>query len=135
MNIAFDPWIPVVTTMGERKLVSLCSVLAEGEQYADLAVRPHERVSLMRLFLCVAHAALNGPRDYDEWCATPERLAEVARNYLTEWKTSFDLFHPTKPWLQVPALTKSADGSKATTDVRDWTPVSKLNFSLATGNN
>ena len=61
MNVAFDPWIPVVTIAGERKLASLCSVLAEGEQFADLAVRPHERVSLMRLFLCVAHSALQGP--------------------------------------------------------------------------
>ncbi|NLW36392.1 MAG: type I-E CRISPR-associated protein Cse1/CasA, partial [Syntrophorhabdus aromaticivorans] len=49
MNVAFDPWIPVVTPRGDRKLISLCSVFAEGEMFLDLAVRPHERVSLMRL--------------------------------------------------------------------------------------
>ena len=67
MNVAFDDWIPVVTTAGKRQLASLCEVLTDGEQFADLAVRPHERVALMRLFLCVAHAALDGPKDYDEW--------------------------------------------------------------------
>ena len=51
MNVAFDPWIPVVTTSGERKLAGLCTVLTEGDGLADLAVRPHERVALMRLFL------------------------------------------------------------------------------------
>ena len=68
MNVAFDPWIPVVTVAGERKLASLNDVFEKGESIADLAVRPHERVSLMRLFLCVAHAALDGPKNYFEWC-------------------------------------------------------------------
>ena len=71
MNVAFDDWIPVVTTAGERQLASLCEVLSNGGQFADLAVRPHERVALMRLFLCVAHAALDGPKDYSEWRKSP----------------------------------------------------------------
>jgi len=135
MNVAFDPWIPVVTTSGERKLASLCSVLTEGEKFADLAVRPHERVSLMRLFLCVAHAALDGPKNYDEWCEVPKRLPVAAQKYLTDWKDSFELFHKEKPWLQVAGLSKNADGKALETVAEDWTPVSKLNFSSATGNN
>jgi len=101
MNVAFDPWIPVVNSAGKREAASLCDVLAEGEKYADLAVRPHERVALMRLFLCVAHAALDGPKNYDEWCEVPKKLPEATHAYLTKWKDSFELFHPTKPWLQV----------------------------------
>ena len=124
MNVAFDPWIPVVTTTGERQLASLCNVLTEGERFADLAVRPHERVALMRLFLCVAHASLDGPKDYDEWCDVPKRLPDAARNYLTEWKDWFELFDPEKPWLQIKELT----GSKPS-------PVALLDFELATGNN
>ncbi|MHB0977704.1 MAG: type I-E CRISPR-associated protein Cse1/CasA [Candidatus Aquicultorales bacterium] len=134
INVAFDPWIPVVTTSGERELASLCAVLSEGEKFADLAVRPHERVSLMRLFLCVAHAALDGPTNYDEWLEVPKRLPNAAQTYLTDWKNSFELFHEEKPWLQVVGLSKSADGVLPD-DVVDWTPVSKLNFSYATGNN
>lgn len=134
MNVAFDPWIPVVSSSGKRELASLCSVFSEGENYADLAVRPHERVALMRLLLCVAHAALDGPKNYDEWCEVPKCLSEATRTYLMEWKDSFELFHPTKPWLQVAGLTKYANGKDFQDDLQDWTPSSKLNFSYATGN-
>ncbi len=135
MNVAFDPWIPVVDATGGRELTSLCSVLSEGGKYADLAVRPHERVALMRLFLCVAHAALDGPKDYDEWCEVPKRLPEAALKYLAEWRDSFELFHPTKPWLQIAGLSKNADATVSLIGTADWTPVSKLNFSFASGNN
>lgn len=134
MNVAFDPWIPVVTATGKRTLASLCSVLTEGEKFADLAVRPHERVSLMRLFLCVAHAALDGPKDYEEWEKVPQMLPETAQMYLTQWKDSFELFHPEKPWLQIVGLSKTSHGEDAGADFSDWTPISKLNFSFATGN-
>ena len=129
MNVAFDPWIPVVTTTGERTLASLCSVLTEGEKYADLAVRPHERVSLMRLFLCVAHAALDGPKDCDEWKQVPKKLPEAARIYLETWKDSFELFHPTKPWLQISGLKPAKDN-----DEKSFTPLAKLDFAMASGN-
>jgi CRISPR system Cascade subunit CasA len=82
MNVAFDQWIPVVRTNGQPDLASLSAVLSEGEKFADLAVRPHERVALMRLFICVAHAALNGPKDYNEWCDVPKRLPEASLSYL-----------------------------------------------------
>lgn len=135
MNVAFGRWIPVITTMGKPDMASLSSVLTEGEKYADLAVRPHERVALMRLFLGVAHAALEGPKDYDEWCDVPRRLPNAVRMYLTEWKDWFELFHKERPWLQVAELSKNADGNVSDGEAGDWTPVSKLNFSYATGNN
>lgn len=130
MNVAFDPWIPVVSSSGKRELASLCSVFSEGENYADLAVRPHERVALMRLLLCVAHASLDGPKNYDEWCEVPKRLPEMARTYLMEWKDSFELFHPTKPWLQVANLKPAKEN-----DEKSFTPLAKLDFSLASGSN
>lgn len=129
MNVAFDPWIPVVTATGKRKLASLSSVLAEGEKYADLAVRPHERVALMRLFLCVAHAALDGPKDYDEWEAVPQKLPEAAQKYLEKWKDHFELFHPERPWLQVAGLKPAKEN-----DDKAFTPLAKLDFAMASGN-
>jgi CRISPR system Cascade subunit CasA len=135
MNVAFDPWIPIVNTSGKRELAKLCDVLTEGNRFLDLAVRPHERVSLMRLFLCVAHAALNGPKDYDEWCEVPKRLPEAVQKYLKVWKEWFELFDPEKPWLQVAGLSKSAEHRVSQAATEDWTAVSKLNFSFATGNN
>lgn len=132
MNVAFAPWIPVVTTEGERKLASLCAVLTEGEKFADLAVRPHERVALMRLFLCVAHAALDGPKDYAEWREVPKRLPDAALKYLTEWKDWFELFHKERPWLQVAGL-KGVE--KEGSDSGKTSPVALLDFELANGNN
>lgn len=124
MNVAFDPWIPVVSVAGKPSLASLADIFSQGDKFADLAVRPHERVSLMRLFLCVAHAALDGPKDYDEWLGIFKRLPEAAITYLDMWKDSFDLFHPTKPWLQIAELT----GEKTS-------PVTLLDFEMANGNN
>lgn len=136
MNVAFDPWIPVVTTTGERKLASLYAVLAEGEKFADLAVRPHERVALMRLFLCVAHAALKGPKDYPEWCEVPKRLSGEVLKYLTDWKDSFELFHEKNPWLQVAELKiLPSDMGNDADDEKGWSTLNKLCFTRASGNN
>jgi len=128
MNVAFDPWIPVVSMEGDRELISLHQVFTEGEKYADLAVRPHERVSLMRLFMCIAHAALDGPKDYDDWCEMPKRLPHAASDYLHNWKDSFELFHPEKPWLQVGELKPSKNN-----DEKSFTPLAKLDFAMASG--
>ena len=138
MNVAFEDWIPVVTTAGKRQLASLCDVLTGGEQFADLAVRPHERVALMRLLLCVAHSALEGPEDYDEWCEVPSRLPAAARQYLGRWKDSFELFHPERPWLQVATLAPIPSGNKkssASDDEGEWSSVNKLSLTRASGNN
>ncbi|MCK9377704.1 MAG: type I-E CRISPR-associated protein Cse1/CasA [Syntrophobacterales bacterium] len=131
MNVAFDPWIPVMDASGHPTWASLYTVLAEGGQFADLAVRPHERVALMRLLLCVAHAALNGPKDAD-WLDVPEKLPGAVQKYLTDWKDSFELFHPEKPWLQVAGLRGVDKGAE---DSGKTSPVALLDFELATGNN
>ena len=118
MNVAFDPWIPVVTTAGKRQLASLCEVLTSGEQFADLAVRPHERVALMRLFLCVAHAALDGPKDYDEWLRSSLAPARCGTAILGEVEGSVRVVSSQeKPWLQVAGLSK---GGSRTRKI-DWT--------------
>lgn len=136
MNVAFDPWIPVVTTTGKRKLASLVEVFTEGGEFADLAVRPHERVSLMRFFLCVAHAAFDGPKDDDEWYEVPKRLPETVHVYLGEWKDSFELFHEEKPWLQVAELDLlPSNKSDAPNDTKGWSALHKLCFTKASGNN
>lgn len=124
-NLTIVPWIPVVDRGGNKVLISLTSVYTEGDRFVDLAVRPHERVSLMRLFICIAHAALDGPKDYEEWLDVPNKLPSAAKLYLEKWSDSFYLYHPSKPWLQVAELRK----------VKDETPIGYLNFALASGNN
>ena len=131
MNVAFDSWIPIVTITGERKPASLSEVFSNGEHYADLAVRPHERVALMRLFLCVAHAALEGPKNYPDWCDVQKKLSEAVLKYLEKLKDSFGLFDLEKPWLQVKDL-KGVE--KDTENSGKTSPVALLDSELATGN-
>lgn len=63
MNLVKDPWIPVVMQDGTPELVSLRDVFAKGEEIADLAANPCQRIALMRLLICIAQAALDGPKD------------------------------------------------------------------------
>lgn len=142
MNLATEQWIPVLDAQGRAQYVSLTELLCHGANYRDLAVRPHERVALMRLLLCIAHAALDGPRPED-WRSVPELLPERAEAYLNSWQDSFDLFHPTKPFLQIATLQtpvkdkskskKVADDADDAADNGPATKVSKLDFALATG--
>jgi CRISPR system Cascade subunit CasA len=132
MNVAFDPWIPVVDLNGAAKLASLAEVITNGSQYADLAVRPHERVGLMRLFLCVAHAALDGPKDFKEWRQVTDVLPQRSKRYLKKWKDKFELFDAKTPWLQISSL-KAAKGDQGKSG--KTSPVAILDFEMATGHN
>lgn len=128
MNLVTEPWIPVVKPDGKHQLVSLLDVYTKGHEFSDLAVRPHERIALIRFLICIAQAALDGPEDIQAWDEAPEKLPEKADRYLQIWCDSFELFHPTKPFLQV-AWPKRANASDKPS------PVSKLDIPLAAGNN
>lgn len=123
MNLATEPWIPVVLKTGEHRLASLEDVFHVGDEYADLAVRPHERIALMRLLICVAQAALDGPADIDAWDNAPAKMPRAVALYLEHWRGRFGLFDKDYPFLQFPTLKQTGKA----------TPVTKLNFSLATG--
>jgi CRISPR system Cascade subunit CasA len=128
MNLVTEPWIPVVLPEGTHRHASLLEVFTPAYEFVDLAVRPHERIALMRLLICIAQAALDGPDDIRAWDQAPEELPEKAKNYLHFWTESFDLFHPTKPFLQVIWPKRSNASNKPS-------PVSKLDLPLAAGNN
>jgi CRISPR system Cascade subunit CasA len=107
MNLAADKWIPVVRLDGQQDEVSLTAAFTEGDRIADLAVRPPERIALMRLLLCVAHAALDPtgkdprPRDQDDWKGCRQGLPPRAEIYLRKWQHAFELFGKRKRFLQV----------------------------------
>lgn len=129
MNLSTDPWIPALWNDGGTRPASLLDLFVQGHEIRDLAVRPHERVALLRLAMCIAHAALNGPNDRDEWATSLERLPSVAKEYLNTWRGAFELFGVGPRFLQVSNLVDTkGDGG-------DATPVSKLDVALATGNN
>jgi CRISPR system Cascade subunit CasA len=137
MNLANDPWIPVTDADGHAKKVSLRDVFASGDNLRDLAVRPHERIALMRLLVCIAQAALDGPESEADKESAIRKLPQAASEYLRKWEDRFSLFDGKFPFLQMPGLSKPskpAKGKKPAADA-DLTAVSKLDFALATGNN
>ena len=130
MNLATDNWIPIVWHDRRSGKVSLIEAFKRGHEIADLAVRPHERIALMRLLICVAQAALDGPKDRWEWQECAKRLPAAVEAYLTKWNHAFELFGDGQRFLQIPGLSVS----KSKVD-DEGNSVSKLDLSLATGNN
>lgn len=129
MNLTTDPWIPVVWENGKADKVSLLAAFQKGDQIRDLAVRPHERIALMRLLICIAQAALDGPENRDEWKACCAKLPAKASDYLTKWKDAFELFGNGQRFLQVANVSPTKTGEDS-----DPPLVSKMDMALATGN-
>ncbi len=123
LNLGFDAWIPVIFADGTQRNASLADIFRDGGQIGDLGARPHERIALMRLLVCVAQAALDGPEDEDGWEEAGERLPEAAANYLKKWRSKFELFGDGPRFLQC-----RADGMSEFES-------SKLLFHRASGNN
>lgn len=128
MNLTLDPWIPALRANGDRDLFSLHDLFAQAHELRDLAAKPHERVALMRLLLCITQAALDGPADEGEWETCQPLIQPGVRDYLTKWKSAFELFGDGQRFLQVSELkTEKKSGEK--------TRATKLDLALATGNN
>lgn len=128
MNLTTDAWIPALRADGSRELFSLQGLFGEAHTLRDLAVKPHERIALMRLLLCVTQAALDGPADEDEWRDCRNEIQTNVGAYLEKWRASFELFGEGPRFLQLPNLRpgKDTDAGNAAT---------KLDLALATGNN
>lgn len=132
MNLTIDPWLPVLLDTGRCEPLSLRDTFARAQAIRDLALRPHERIAVMRLLLCITHAALDGPADHKEWRACRSRIAPSVAKYLArpEIAEAFNLFGEGQRFLQVgdfqPVRAKKGDsGVKA----------SKTNLMLASGDN
>ncbi len=127
MNLTIDPWIPALRADGRRDLFSLQDLFAQAQDLRDLAVKPHERIALMRLLLCITQAALDGPVDEDAWEQAQPLIQPRVHTYLEKWRGSFELFGNGPRFLQLPGLKpgKETDAGNAAT---------KLDLTLATGN-
>ncbi len=119
-NLVDEPWIPVPAEDGSLCSVGLATLFARAEHIVDLAVRPHERVALMRLLICLCCAARADGEDGH----TP--LSAVVE-YLQIWKERFWLYHPKYPFLQTAGLKPYGKGG--------LTPFSKLDITRAAGAN
>ena len=117
MNLTIDPWIPALWNDGLRDLFSLRDLFTRARELRDLAVKPHERIALMRLLLCISQAALDGPVDEDEWENCQPLIQPRVRDYLEKWQAAFELFGDKQRFLQLPNLMagkESDEGNAAT---------------------
>jgi CRISPR system Cascade subunit CasA len=85
----------------------------------------------MRLLICIAQAALDGPNDQEGWGACLPRIGATVSAYLEHWRGAFELFGQGQRFLQVANLSKT----KAAPDEDENNSTSKLDLALATGNN
>ncbi|MET9778495.1 type I-E CRISPR-associated protein Cse1/CasA [Streptomyces sp. NPDC006367] len=106
------PWIGVLRDDGSQDELSLRQVFAQADRLrrveGDLAT---QEFALMRLLLAVAHDALDGPGDIEEWAELwedPDCFAPV-QSYLEEHRDRFDLLHPVAPFLQTAGLRTAKD--------------------------
>jgi len=130
MNLTTDKWIPVVRMNGRADTVSLEQVFGEGVDIRDLAVRPHERIALMRLLLAVSQSGLDGPRDDKDWRHCRDKVADAAKQHLKDNHSAFELFGSDARFAQARQLDPASQ-----TDDRAKEAVTKLDFALATGHN
>ncbi len=128
MNLTLEPWIPALRADGHRELFSLHDLFAQAHELRDLAVKPHERIALMRLLLCITQAALDGPADEAEWENCQSLIQPRVRDYLEKWKAAFELFGDGPRFLQVkPGVVAAA------TPVMEKEGITRLNLSMASG--
>lgn len=128
-NLIDEPWIPVrwlPTANDNSPLVSLGTAFKRGNEIADLDCSPPERIALMRLFICVTHAALGVPEDANEWDDFAPDIDTAIPNYLRqpEVQPHFNLLGDGPRFLQ----NKNSKGGTTY-------PLSKVCPELASGNN
>lgn len=128
-NLIDDPWIPVrwlPSSSDTSPLVSLETAFTRGNEIADLDCSPSERISIIRLLICITHAALGMPEDANEWDEFADDLETATSEYLrrTDIHPHFALLGDGTRFLQekLPTTTEPV-------------PSSKLFPPLATGNN
>jgi CRISPR system Cascade subunit CasA len=128
-NLIDDPWIPVrwlPSASDTSPLVSLGTAFTRGNEIADLDCSPSERISIMRLLICITHAALGMPEDANEWDDFAGNLEIAIPEYLRrpEIHSHFNLIGDGPRFLQ------NKDSKGGTTY-----PLSKVCPELASGNN
>ncbi len=135
MNLVTDPWLPVTNSKNQLCYISLNQLFEQPDEWLDLVLRPHERVSVMRFLICVVQAALDGPEDPESWNEVLSEIPRVGLKYFEKelpdkkiMQDRFNLFDEKRPLLQVGALkVGNKDGSAA--------PIAKLDSTLAVGVN
>lgn len=105
-NLIDDAWLPVRYADGREDQVGLRVALGEAPRIRDLAITfPLEYVATLRMVVTVLQCACNGPRSTREkarWFDAHHELRPAFGEYFDTWSERFELFHPTRPFMQAP---------------------------------
>lgn len=129
-NLLEEPWIRVLRRDCTVQEVSLTQALLQAQEYKDLAGElPTQDVAVLRLLLAVLHAVFgrvdaqgnpvaitNTTTAVRQWKSLWQlgRLPErPIREYLDKWHDRFWLFHPQRPFWQVPEAAIGTEYSSA----------------------
>lgn len=122
-----DPWIPAVRLSGEPTRLSLRGALVEAHQVREVFdPSPLVVVAIHRLLMALIYRVYR-PESRADWAAlwnTGRFDPDLLDGYGAFWKERFDLFHPQRPFYQVPFI----EGEKVH-------PISALVMEAASGNN
>lgn len=126
-DLRTEPFVPVVWDNGTPGDVGLHETLTSAHRIRAIAhPSPLVTFSLHRLLIAILYRAV-GPWSPSDWAGLWRRGAwdrAALDGYLDRWSDRFDLFHPTRPFYQVPDLPNAVVH-----------PVQHLMFEAASGNN
>ncbi|MEY4569610.1 MAG: hypothetical protein RLZZ398_1049 [Verrucomicrobiota bacterium] len=124
-NLITHPWIPVRWLAGHHSSVGLDELFRSAADIADLDAVPHERISLIRLLVCITQTALGAPADLYGWDDFGGDFEKAVPAYLArpEIFPHFNLFGDGPRFLQC----------KATAGDKSY-PASQVSFTMAAGN-
>ena len=140
-NLLREAWIRVLTKKGEIQELSITDALIHAHEYQSLAGElVTQDVAVMRLLLAILQTVVyrfdeEGEEDlledaesaFDRWENIWQRgyfRKETIRQYLEKWEDRFWLFHPERPFYQVPEAEEGTECSAA-----------KLNGMISESNN
>jgi len=122
------PWIPCIDVEGHAVHLGLRDALVNAHVLREIdGESPLVTAAIYRLLLAVLHR-VHGPEGWDDWYALwhTGRLDPVPLDsYLGHWHERFDLFHPDRPFYQVPDMDPCFKPKS----------VASLVFDAASGNN
>jgi CRISPR system Cascade subunit CasA len=126
-NLVEEPWIPCLFPDRPPRELGLFDVLVQAREIQEIYdISPLVVIALHRLLLAILHRNV-GPETLHDWKELWQRgrwgEAEL-RQYFDRWQHRFYLFHPERPFYQVPTMENATEH-----------PVQKLVEEAAWGNN
>jgi len=104
-NLVREPWIPTLLRDGTRQEFGLSTLFLRAAEIDDITgITPPEKVALLKLLLAIIYRSVGRVEKklWWSWWRNPAALQSQIVNYLQRWQERFDLFHPEKPFYQVP---------------------------------